>query len=191
MRRRRRSRTRRGVDRWGEMAARAPRWPGPEYATGQLLDDDPRFGPGEQRAEAHVGAEAEGEVIAGVGSSTVEHVGVVERCWVAVGSADGDEDVGVSGHGDAAQFDRSLGEATPVDHRRVVAQHLFDRVGDQRGLGAQGLPAFRLLEELAQALPSRVVVVSWPASSNPNRIVATSCWLSGAPVTSERGRGRT
>ena len=111
-------------------------------SAGDLLEEDPHLHPGEVVAHALVAAVAEREVIAALSRWMSNSSGVLEMAAVAVGrrltirsralrdrhAADG----GVGG-----------GHAAPRDDRPRVAQALLDRVGDQRGIGADLVPHAR------------------------------------------------
>ena len=67
----------------------------------------------------------------------VEVLGVGERPLVVVGRAGDEDHPRVGGDGDAVQGDVLLDPAALVVRRRVPAQHLLDRVRDERRVGDQ------------------------------------------------------
>ena len=94
----------------------------------------------------------EREVLSGVRSGDVEPVGLVEHVGVAVGGAQQEEQpcVGWDRHAPDLGIDRCL--PAPGEHRAVEAEHLLDRVRDQRWIVDQRLPRL----PAGQELPERV-----------------------------------
>ena len=138
----------------------------------ELLQHDTGLQPRERGAEAVVRAVAEREVLAGFAPSDVEAVGVGEHLGIAVGGADGDEHVGVGGqlHAARARPAGSCAAASGSPRSRSAAPPR-PRRGSARGSAHSASQLSRCSSSRRTALPSRFVVVSWPASSSPNRIV--------------------
>ena len=97
-----------------------------------------------------------GGLPAGLPAADVEPVRLGEHGRIAVGRPDTDQHVGVRGQRHALQLDRLGGPAPPVDHRRVVAQHLLDRARDQPWVRAQRRPAVPVLQQPPQRVAEQV-----------------------------------
>ena len=110
---------------------------------------------GQVRAHAEVGPDPEGEVRVRVAVDP-ERERVLEHIVVAVPGREEQRQLValVDRHAvHLAVFHRGAGE---VDDRRDVAQHLFDRAGEELGIALQALPLVAVLVEREQAAADRV-----------------------------------
>ena len=113
----------------------------------QLLPEDPQLELGEPAAHAAVGADAEGEVVAGVAPVDDEAVGLLEAALVAVGGGVPHHDLVALADELAVQDGVLRSDAAHVGQRGLPAQDLVDHLRHQRGLGAQPV---ELVGELVQ-----------------------------------------
>ena len=102
----------------------------------ELLERDPRLEAGQRGPDAEVDAEPEADVTLDV-TVDVEVLGIGEGPLVVVGGAGDQDHPRVGGDGDAVQGDVLLDPAALVVRRRVPAEHLLDRVRDERRVGHQ------------------------------------------------------
>ncbi len=127
----------------------------------QLLEHDVCSRRASGAPEAQVRAAAEREVLVRVGAPDVETVGVSEHVRIPVGRADAHEHVALRGDRDLADRGVDCGSPSPVDDRRVVAQHLLDCARNQRSSGPSSPPRSReLSSRRRRLLPKMLVVVS-------------------------------
>jgi hypothetical protein len=102
----------------------------------QSFEGDPRFSAGQRSAGAAVDPAPERDVLAGILSGRVEGGGVFEPARITVRGGLHDHHRGACGQVDSADVDRLPVHPEVALHRALVAQRLFDEVGDQAAVFA-------------------------------------------------------
>ena len=117
------------------------------------LELDPR----ERRADAHVDAAAEADVLCGVRPPDVEHVGLREDARVAIGGSEQQRDLLAPRDRDAGDLDTILEHPALEElERRVEAEELLDRHGGRHRAVDQTLPLVAVVHQRPDTVSERV-----------------------------------
>ena len=146
-----------------------------------------RLKPRQRRAQAEVAAVAECEMRIGI-ARDVEPLGSVELPGIAIRRADHRQHQLARRDQLAMHLDVALRRPHHPLQRRAVAQHLFDRRGEQFGAALKRANSPGCSIRQSMALLIRLVVVSWPPTTRSWKNPRISACVSRSPSISAATR---